>query len=158
MEKLTGHGIPSAHLVGEVGQHYEDLDTGDLYECRIAEQYSPTHGWPVGGYVWEKRATGEDIQELFGSGGGSGGMDFPFLTPTREEWIQYAIERKMFWARTDDGVSLVSYYNVDSQTTEDEIDCEWVEVRRYHLNTSAMYNMEITEEEYNQIKSAWAAL
>lgn len=73
MEKLTGHGIPSAHLVGEVGQHYEDLNTGDLYECRIAEKYSPTHGWPVGGYVWEKRATGEDIQELFGSGGGSGG-------------------------------------------------------------------------------------
>lgn len=74
MEKLTGHGYPHSHFVGAVGQHYEDLDTGDLYECRIASKYSPTHGWPVGGYVWELRAKGEDIRELYGAGGsGSGG-------------------------------------------------------------------------------------
>lgn len=63
MDKLTGHGHPSNHFPGEVGQHYEDLDTGDIYECRIASKYSPTHGWPVGGYLWELRAKGEDIQD-----------------------------------------------------------------------------------------------
>ena len=77
MEKLTGHGRPSAHFAGEVGQHYEDLDTGDIYECRISSQYSPTHGWPVGGYVWERRAKGEDIRELFGSGGSGGSETAP---------------------------------------------------------------------------------
>lgn len=70
MEKLKGHGYPTPSTVGEVGQHYEDIDTGDIYECRIASKYSPTHGWPVGGYVWERRAKGEDIQEIYGSGGG----------------------------------------------------------------------------------------
>lgn len=73
MDKLTGHGRPSPKFAGEVGQHYEDLDTGDIYECRIASEHSPTHGWPVGGYVWERRAKGEDIREIYGSGG-SGGM------------------------------------------------------------------------------------
>lgn len=73
MEKLTGYGHPHNRLVGEVGQHYEDLNTGDLYECRIASEYSRIHGWPVGGYVWELRAKGEDIRELFGSGDGSQG-------------------------------------------------------------------------------------
>lgn len=72
MEKLTGHGYPHPRMVGEVGQHYEDLDTGDLYECRVASEYSPIHGWPVGGYVWERRAKGEDIREIYGSSGGSG--------------------------------------------------------------------------------------
>lgn len=71
MEKLTGHGRPNPRFAGEVGQHYEDIDTGDLYECRIAQEYSPTHGWPVGGYVWERRAKGEDIREIYGSGGNS---------------------------------------------------------------------------------------
>lgn len=73
MDKLTGHGRPYPKFAGEVGQHYEDLDTGDIYECRIASEYSPTHGWPVGGYVWELRAKGEDIQEIYGSGGSGGG-------------------------------------------------------------------------------------
>jgi hypothetical protein len=63
MEKLTGHGRPSSHLIGEVNQHYEDLDTGDIYECRVASQYSPLHGAPVGGYQWELRFKGEDIQD-----------------------------------------------------------------------------------------------
>lgn len=71
MNKLTGHGRPHNRLIGEVGQHYEDLNTGDLYECRVASQWSPTHGWPVGGYVWERRAKGEDIREIYGGSGGS---------------------------------------------------------------------------------------
>ena len=75
MDKLTGHGRPSPRTVGEVGQHYEDLDTGDIYECRIAQEHSPTHGWPVGGYVWERRAKGEDIREIYGSGGNAGHND-----------------------------------------------------------------------------------
>lgn len=69
MNKLTGHGHPNPRLVGEVGQHYEDLDTGDIYECRVASKYSPTHGWPVGGYVWERRAKGEDMREIYSSDG-----------------------------------------------------------------------------------------
>lgn len=73
MDKLTGHGRPHAHFAGEVGQHYEDLDTGDIYECRIAQQYSPTHGWPVGGYVWERRINGEKVRDgLIGGKGGFG--------------------------------------------------------------------------------------
>lgn len=82
MEKLTGYGAPHNHLVGEVGQHYEDLNTGDIYECRIAQKYSPTHGWPVGGYVWELRARGEDIKEIYGSGGQSAGVCLPVVDLT----------------------------------------------------------------------------
>ena len=85
MEKLTGYGIPHNHLAGEVGQYYEDLNTGDLYECRSAHKYSPLHGAPVGGYVWVLRATGEDISELYGSGGGSWNdlKDKPFYEETK---------------------------------------------------------------------------
>lgn len=76
MEKLTGHGQPHKHLPGEVGQYYEDLNTGDIYECLIAQPYSPTHGWPVGGYIWDKVLDGDDVeltQEVVG--GGSGNID-----------------------------------------------------------------------------------
>ena len=72
MDKLTGHGRPHPRLVGAVGQHYEDVDTGDVYECRLANEYSTIHGAPVGGYVWELRAKGEDVQEFFGAGGSGG--------------------------------------------------------------------------------------
>lgn len=76
MERLTGNGSPTSHLPGEVGQHYEDLLTGDIYECRIASKYSPLHGAPIGGYVWELRAKGEDIQDgLLGGGGASSWND-----------------------------------------------------------------------------------
>ena len=84
MEKLTGYGIPHNHLEGQVGQQYEDLNTGNLYECRVANKFSATHGAPVGGYVWVLRATGEDISELYGSGGGSWNdlKDKPFYEET----------------------------------------------------------------------------
>lgn len=63
MTKLTGNGRPTMNTPGEVGQYYEDLNTGDIYECRRSSKYSPTHGAPVGGYWWELRVSGEDIKE-----------------------------------------------------------------------------------------------
>lgn len=66
MDRITGNGRPTKHTKGEVGQWYEDLETGDIWECRIAHEYSAIHGYPVGGYVWELRATGEDIREIYG--------------------------------------------------------------------------------------------
>ena len=63
MLKLTGHGRPTVYTPGKLGQYYEDLNTGDVYECRRDSKFSPTHGAPVGGYIWELRATGEDIRE-----------------------------------------------------------------------------------------------
>ena len=69
--KLTGNGRPSMHLKGEVGQYYEDLLTGDLYECRVASEFSKTNGRPFGGYVWELRAKGEDVREIYGGSGSS---------------------------------------------------------------------------------------
>ena len=80
MEKLQGKGRPSNHLAGQVGQWYEDTNTGDIYECRIANEYSTLHGAPVGGYVWERRARGEDIRELYGSGSSSGVTSWNDLT------------------------------------------------------------------------------
>lgn len=75
MTKLTGKGRPTMNTPGEVGQYYEDLNTGDIYECRRSSKYSPTHHAPVGGYWWELRAKGENIREhgdIFGGSGGSG--------------------------------------------------------------------------------------
>lgn len=64
MIKLTGEGRPTPHTPGEVGQFYQDLTTGDIYECRVSSEYSKLHGAPVGGYQWELRATGEDIEDF----------------------------------------------------------------------------------------------
>lgn len=72
--KLTGNGRPSMHLKGEVGQYYEDMLTGDLYECRVASEFSKTNGRPFGGYVWELRAKGEDVEEIYRSQAKNGVM------------------------------------------------------------------------------------
>lgn len=71
MTMLEGNGRPSAHLVGEVGQYYKDFETGDIYECRSANKFSPLHGAPVGGYVWELRVKGEDVTDHGDFYGGS---------------------------------------------------------------------------------------
>lgn len=63
MNKITGNGRPTVHTHGEVGQYYEDLETGDIYECRRSSEFSPLHGAPVGGYIWELRMRGEDRRE-----------------------------------------------------------------------------------------------
>ena len=60
---LHGNGRSTASTVGELGQYYKDDVTGDLYECRVASEYSPLHGSPIPGYRWEKRVTGEDVRE-----------------------------------------------------------------------------------------------
>lgn len=79
--KLTGNGRPSMHLKGEVGQYYEDMLTGDLYECRVASEFSKTNGRPFGGYVWELRAKGEDIREIYGSAhNANGGLTTALFT------------------------------------------------------------------------------
>ena len=95
MNKLTGHGRPTPHTVGEVGQYYEDIATGDLYECRIAQEFSPTHGWPVGGFVWELRATGEDVREIYGSGGAQPDMTINAIS---DAWSTTLVDK--------DGVSI----------------------------------------------------
>ena len=63
MIKLTGNGRPTPHTKGELGQFYQDLTTGDIYECRVSSEFSKLHGAPIGGYQWELRATGENIEE-----------------------------------------------------------------------------------------------
>ena len=60
---LHGNGRPTASTVGELGQYYKDDVTGDIYECRVASEYSPLHGAPIPGYRWELRVTGEDSSE-----------------------------------------------------------------------------------------------
>lgn len=78
MNKLTGNGKPSAYTHGEVGQFYEDITTGDIYECRRSSKYSPTHGAPVGGYWWELRVSGKDRtdhEEFYGASGGDSDGD-----------------------------------------------------------------------------------
>lgn len=62
MELLTGTGHPSKRLKGEVGQHYKDLNTGDIYECKVAKEHSPMHGKISGGYIWHKIATGDHVE------------------------------------------------------------------------------------------------
>lgn len=64
MEMLTGHGRPSKHLRGEVGQLYKNVDNGDLWQCKLANQYSTIHGAPVGGYLWVLHTKGEDTVYL----------------------------------------------------------------------------------------------
>lgn len=78
MEMLTGNGMPSKRLDGEIGQHYKDLDTGDIYECKFAEEHSPLHGELVGGYVWARVARGDHMEVCAGGSGegGAGGYEF----------------------------------------------------------------------------------
>lgn len=70
--RLTGNGAPTRMTVGVVGQHYEDLDTGNIYECLVASETSRLHGDIGGGYVWKRHVTGEDRldhEAIFGGGG-----------------------------------------------------------------------------------------
>ena len=72
MERITGNGAPTRTTVGVVGQHYEDLNTGNIYECLVASEHSKIHGPMMGGYIWELKASGEDLEDhaaIFGGGG-----------------------------------------------------------------------------------------
>lgn len=79
MEMLTGNGYPSKHLKGEVGQHYKDLETGDIFECVSANKHSRINLHQTGGYIWKKVAHGEHV-EVCGGGGSGGGV--------RPDWSQ----------------------------------------------------------------------
>jgi hypothetical protein len=58
VEMLTGHGRPTKYTAGIKGQRYKDLDTGDIYQCELDNEYSTIHGAPVGGYLWKLRIDG----------------------------------------------------------------------------------------------------
>lgn len=69
MNKITGNGCPAYDLEASVGQFYEDLDTGNVYECQSITNVADTVT-----YNWVLRAHGEHIDdhaEIFGGGGGS---------------------------------------------------------------------------------------
>lgn len=78
MEMLTGNGYPSKHLKGEVGQHYKDLETCDIFECVSANKHSRINLHQTGGYIWKKVARGEHVEVC--GGGGSGGAFVVNLT------------------------------------------------------------------------------
>ena len=52
MEMLQGHGRPSKYTKGLRNQYYKDVDTGDIYICKLSNEYSTIHHAPVGGYLW----------------------------------------------------------------------------------------------------------
>ena len=71
MNKITGNGCPTYELEASVGQFYEDLDTGNVYECQSITNVADTVT-----YNWVLRAHGEHIDdhaEIFGGGGSAGG-------------------------------------------------------------------------------------
>lgn len=74
--RLTGKGVPTRMTVGVVGQHYEDLNTGNIYECLVASEHSKLNGNIGGGYVWKLKYTGDDRRDheaIFGVGSSGGG-------------------------------------------------------------------------------------
>lgn len=69
--RLTGKGAPTRMTKGVVGQHYEDLNTGNIYECLVASEQSKLNGVIGGGYVWKLKYTGDDRRDheaIFGAG------------------------------------------------------------------------------------------
>lgn len=69
--RLTGKGAPTRMTKGVIGQHYEDLNTGNIYECLVASEQSKLNGAIGGGYVWKLKYTGEDRRDheaIFGAG------------------------------------------------------------------------------------------
>lgn len=73
--RLTGNGAPTRMTKGVVGQHYEDLNTGNIYECLVASEQSKLNGAIGGGYVWKLKYTGDDRRDheaIFGVGGSGG--------------------------------------------------------------------------------------
>ncbi len=66
MEMLTGNGHPSRHLVGEVGQHYKNLNNGDIWECISSNENSRVHHQASGGYIWKRIAHGDHMEVCAG--------------------------------------------------------------------------------------------
>lgn len=93
--RLTGKGAPTRMTKGVVGQHYEDTNTGNIYECLVASEQSKLNGAIGGGYVWKLKYTGDDRNDheaIFGVGGSGGGgvsswndlTDKPFYKTTEK--------------------------------------------------------------------------
>ena len=59
---LEGYGPPSRHRKGEVGQHYTNLENGDVYECVVASEHSKVNLHTTGGYIWKKIADGDHLE------------------------------------------------------------------------------------------------
>ena len=112
MNRISDYGAPTRNTVGEVGQHYEDLNTGDIYECVISSEHSKLHGDIMGGYIWERKFSGEDRDdhEAIFSGGASSWYDLTDK-PFGENF-----EVDMLWEGT-----------FETTTTDDE-DNPWVRV------------------------------
>lgn len=72
MEMLSGNGHPSRRMFGEVGQHYKDLNTGDIYECVSSNEHSRVNLKQTGGYIWKKIAHGDHMEVCAGGAGGGG--------------------------------------------------------------------------------------
>lgn len=71
MEMLSGNGHPSRRMFGEVGQHYKDANTGDIYECVSSNEHSRVNLKQTGGYIWKKIAHGDHMEVCAGGAGGS---------------------------------------------------------------------------------------
>lgn len=87
MEMLTGKGNPSKYLKAEVGAHYKNTDTGDIFECVSANKHSRINLHQTGGYIWKKVARGEHVEVCGGGSGdtaGSGGDE--------KAWVIYSPE------------------------------------------------------------------
>lgn len=59
---IEGYGPPSRHCKGEVGQHYTNLENGDVYECISASEHSKVNLHTAGGYIWKKIADGDHLE------------------------------------------------------------------------------------------------
>ena len=60
---IKGYGAPSEYLQGEIGQWYQDLDTGIMYECIRESGYIRVNGDDLTHrLVWRKRS-GEGLTE-----------------------------------------------------------------------------------------------
>jgi hypothetical protein len=99
MEMLTGNGYPSKHLKGEVGQHYRDLETGDIFECVSANKHSRINLHQTGGYIWKKGVHGDHAEAV---GGASVQPDWnqndetkPDYVKNRTHWVEAGLEEIM---------------------------------------------------------------
>lgn len=64
MELLTGYGPPLLDTEGKVGQHYKDLNSGDIYKCVKASVVTTIHFPTDSDYIWELTIKGDQQADL----------------------------------------------------------------------------------------------